>query len=68
MFSDQKYYDTAEKAIQIAKIKIDNMIDGTNKDFVESPKCPYCGRKVNKAGCFYYSCINCGKIHKNYIK
>jgi DNA-directed RNA polymerase subunit RPC12/RpoP len=66
--TDEKYYNTKEEALNIAKAKIDYLIDGITPEIKPEPKCPYCGRKIAKAGIFYYSCLNCGKIHKNQIK
>jgi hypothetical protein len=60
-------YGTAEKAIELAKVKVDNL-SGIATPVPKEPKCPYCGRKIHKTGLFYYNCINCGNIHKKYIE
>jgi hypothetical protein len=67
-FSDEKYYNSIKSALDNAKAEIDFKIDGIKPIIASEPKCPYCGRKVNRDGLFYYSCIEHGKIHKNNIK
>jgi hypothetical protein len=67
-FSDEKYYNSIKSALDNAKAEIDFKIDGIKPIIASEPKCPYCGRKVNRDGLFYYSCIEHGKIHKHNIK
>jgi hypothetical protein len=61
-------YPTAEVAVDHAKMFITDLEGKTVTVNNVEKHCPYCKRKINKIGTFYYSCINCGKIHKNYVE
>lgn len=66
--SDEKYYSTKELAINKAKAEIDFLVDGVKTEIKGEPVCPYCKRKVAKAGAFFYSCLNHGKIKADVVE